>query len=127
MSYERFLPESSMNKWMNILESDQSILSFVNKLRSGNYPTRGINKTLDFIKGDGSEERISNAALLTDISEEDIHQFGEDMKEAIRSWSAVQPKDKPTLRMSNIGKPARQLWYDRNSKIKAKDLSLIHI
>ena len=57
-----------------------------------------------------------------DLSEEDIDQFGEDMKEAIRGWAAAQPKDKPTLRMSNIGKPARQLWYDRNSKIKAKDL-----
>ena len=57
-----------------------------------------------------------------DISEEDINQFGEDMKDAIRGWAAAQPKDKPSLRMSNIGKPARQLWYDRNSKIKAKDL-----
>ena len=56
------------------------------------------------------------------LSDEDIDQFGEDMKEAIRGWATAQPKDKPTLRMSNIGKPARQLWYDRNSKIKAKDL-----
>ena len=53
------------------------------------------------------------------LSDEDIDQFGEDMKEAIRGWATAQPKDKPTLRMSNIGKPARQLWYDRNSKIKA--------
>ena len=56
------------------------------------------------------------------LSDKDINQFGEDMKEALRSWAAEQPENKPTLRMSNIGKPARQLWYDRNSKIKAKDL-----
>jgi len=57
-----------------------------------------------------------------DISEEMIDSFGEDMKSALRDWIKKQPKTKDALRMSNIGKPARQLWYNKHSKIKAKDL-----
>ena len=57
-----------------------------------------------------------------ELSEEMIDSFGEDMKEALRGWVKKQPKTKDALRMSNVGKPARQLWYNKHSKIKAKDL-----
>ena len=51
-----------------------------------------------------------------DISEEMIDSFGEDMKAAMRDWVKKQPKTKDSLRMSNIGKPLRQLWYDMKSE-----------
>ena len=57
-----------------------------------------------------------------DLSDEMIEEFGEDMKEALRGWAKKQPKTKDSLRMSNVGKPARQLWYNKHSKIKQKDL-----
>ena len=38
------------------------------------------------------------------------------MKKALLHWSAEHPVDKPTLRMSNVGKPNRQLWYDMKSE-----------
>lgn len=63
------------------------------------------------------EDIYSKLSLLSDgesldLSEEDIDQFGESMKDVIRHWANPQPRDSKTLRMSNIGKPARQLWYD---------------
>jgi hypothetical protein len=52
-----------------------------------------------------------------DISENLIEEFGESIKDVIRSWSVPQQRDGFALRMSNIGKPMRQLWFDKNSKI----------
>lgn len=49
------------------------------------------------------------------ISEDLIEDFGERIKDSIRNWST--PKKQSTgLRMSNIGRPARQLWYDQKDK-----------
>ena len=50
-----------------------------------------------------------------DVSEEVLDNFGNAMKEALRQWSAPRERDKETLRMSNIGRPLRQLWYDLKS------------
>ena len=52
------------------------------------------------------------------VSEETADAFGEAMKKALLHWSAEHPVDKPTLRMSNVGKPNRQLWYDMKSEKK---------
>ena len=52
------------------------------------------------------------------ITDEQIEDFGEAMKNALREWAFYQGSDKPTLRMSNIGKPSRQLWYEMNTKNK---------
>tara|TARA_R110002020_G_scaffold215755_1_gene423045 strand:+ start:2643 stop:3497 length:855 start_codon:yes stop_codon:yes gene_type:complete len=50
------------------------------------------------------------------LTEEDIDKFGEDMKNVLRNWSNPTARDSNfTLRMSNVGKPSRQLWYDSNS------------
>ena len=51
-----------------------------------------------------------------DVSEEVLDEFGNSMKEALRHWATPRPRDKETLRMSNIGKPLRQLWYDMKSE-----------
>ena len=53
-----------------------------------------------------------------DVSEEVLENFGNSMKEALRHWATPRPRDKETLRMSNIGKPLRQLWYDIKSDSK---------
>lgn len=51
-----------------------------------------------------------------DVSEEVLDEFGNSMKEALRHWANPTPRDTETLRMSNIGKPLRQLWYDMKSE-----------
>ena len=49
------------------------------------------------------------------IDEDTIEQFGESMKQILYDWSHPSPRGKPSLRMSNIGKQPRQLWYEMNS------------
>ena len=51
-----------------------------------------------------------------DLDEDTIEQFGESMKEILYSWSHPEPRGKSTLRMSNIGKKERQLWFDMKSE-----------
>jgi len=58
-----------------------------------------------------------------DLSDEIIDKFGEDIKAAIKSWAQPQKrKEGFYLRMSNIGKPSRQLWFDKKNQLTAKRL-----
>ena len=38
------------------------------------------------------------------------------MKEVLRHWSTPTKRSEGTLRMSNIGRPNRQLWYDMKTE-----------
>jgi len=60
------------------------------------------------------------------VTEENMDKFLKNIKEAFNSWNnPVREKD-GKLRMSVLGKPPRQLWYDRFSpkKTKSYDASL---
>jgi len=51
------------------------------------------------------------------ISEEMYEEFGKDMADALRHWSTPQDRtQKEMLRMSNIGKPERRLWFDAHTQ-----------
>ena len=84
-----------------------------------------MKKKLDNLIPDISEMLSSlNEGKALDISEELIEEFGENIKNVIREWSI--PKEKSTtvsLRMSNIGRPPRQLWYDIKSEQEPLPLS----
>ena len=55
------------------------------------------------------------------ITKENMDRFLNNIKEAFTEWNnPVREKD-GKLRMSILGKPARQLWYDRFSPKKTKD------
>ena len=56
------------------------------------------------------------------LSEETIEQFGESMKEVLRHWSTPHPRATETLRMSNIGRPNRQLWFDMKTEQQAQEI-----
>lgn len=50
------------------------------------------------------------------ISDESYKEFGKDMADALKHWATPQDRSsKAVLRMSNIGKPERRLWYDANT------------
>ena len=69
-------------------------------------------KTLDTVVDDIYENLsclCRNEAL--EIPEEYIEDFGSRMIEALRHWSVPQ-ESSSSLRMSNIGRPNRRLWYD---------------
>ncbi len=60
------------------------------------------------------------------VTEENMDKFLKNIKEAFNSWNnPIREKD-GKLRMSVLGKPPRQLWYDRFSpkKTKSYDASL---
>ena len=56
------------------------------------------------------------------VTEEQLDLFGDFMKEALKDWLTPRANKKPTLRMSNIGKPNRQLWFDMNSEHKPRGI-----
>ena len=51
-----------------------------------------------------------------DLDPKTIDQFGESMKEILYKWSHPEPRGDATLRMSNIGRKSRQLWFDMKSE-----------
>ena len=67
------------------------------------------------------------------VTEENMDKFLLNIKEAFNSWNNPIKEKDGKLRMSVLGKPPRQLWYDRFSPKKTKsydaslNLSLIHI
>jgi len=50
----------------------------------------------------------------SDMSEETIRQVGRDVMDALRKQFGKQEKRKFSLRMSNVGRPTCQLWYEKN-------------
>jgi len=58
-------------------------------------------------------ESLSDGVPLP-LTEAEIDKTVADMKEALMSWATPRDRDqKFTVRMSNVGKPARQLWYEK--------------
>ena len=51
-----------------------------------------------------------------------IDKFGEMLKLHIKEFMYERPRTRGNLRLSAIGKPDRQLWYDVNSKQEIEDL-----
>jgi hypothetical protein len=58
-------------------------------------------------------EKLSDGTPLP-LTEEEIDKTTAGMREALLSWATPRERDsKFTVRMSNVGKPARQLWYEK--------------
>ena len=84
-------------------------------------------KQLDTLVEDiySSLSYLSNNEPL-DIDDVLIDQVGESIKKVIKEWATPAERNKKfSLRMSNIGKPARQLWfenkYEREDRAIAPD------
>ena len=57
------------------------------------------------------------------ISEEEIDRVVANMKESIMGWASPSKRNKNfTVRMSNIGKPDRQLWFEKRDTDTASDI-----
>ena len=58
-------------------------------------------------------EKLSDGKPLP-ITEEEVDRVVANMKTAIMEWCNPSERSKNfTVRMSNVGKPARQLWYEK--------------
>lgn len=56
-----------------------------------------------------------------EVSDEDAKAFGDKMSELVKTRLKREPRE-GTLRMSNVGKPNRQLWYEVNMPELSEDL-----
>jgi len=59
---------------------------------------------------------LENASRgLTSMSDETINRVGEEIKESLkRQFAGGNKRDRFRLRMSNIGRPSCQLWFEKN-------------
>ena len=58
-------------------------------------------------------EKLSEGEPLP-LTDADIDRVVQGMTEALRSWATPRKRDTDfTVRMSNVGKPSRQLWYEK--------------
>ena len=74
-------------------------------------------KTLDTLVEDiYNKIGVLAAGEHINLDPETIDQFGESMKEILYKWSHPEPRGDATLRMSNIGRKSRQLWYDMKTE-----------
>jgi len=79
-------------------------------------------KTLDTLVQDiyNTIEVLADDEVI-DIPEEMYEEFGRDMEDALRHWATPVERPKNGLRMSNIGRPIRRLWYDLNLEEAEKE------
>ncbi len=54
--------------------------------------------------------------------EEHLETFTSSLKETITEFLKEKPRTTRNLRLSSIGRPTRQLWYDKNSKEEPRPL-----
>ena len=79
----------------------------------GSYRMESLNTVVQDIYA--RLEGLSNGEAL-EINEEELDQTMLRMKESILAWSKPRESSKKfTLRMSNVGRPLRQLWYDNKN------------
>ena len=81
-------------------------------------------KTIDTLVKD-IYDLFSLDPIKMDEKEVDKHidTFGEMLKVHIKEFMYEKPRTRGNLRLSSIGKPDRQLWYDVNSKKEIEDLT----
>jgi hypothetical protein len=62
-------------------------------------------------------EKISvlSEGKAIEVSEKELDKFATAMRQGLKHWLTPRARDRGTLRMSNIGKPDRQLWYEINA------------
>ena len=68
-----------------------------------------------------SKVEVLSSGKNIELDDATIEEFGARMKAALVHWLSPKKQSKG-LRMSNIGRPARQLWYEQNSEKPAPPL-----
>ena len=80
------------------------------------------NKTLDtLIKDINNVLTNISSGKAPDVKEEQIDKFLNNTKLALLDWLQPRKSSGKELRMSVIGRPARQLWYDKHLKRDDKE------
>jgi hypothetical protein len=81
-------------------------------------------KTIDTLVQDMYD--LFNPLVDSNLKEEEVdahlNSFTESVKKTLKGLLNEKPRERGRLRLSAIGKPARQLWYEKNSKEEPKPL-----
>tara|TARA_R110002051_G_scaffold323783_1_gene418525 strand:+ start:1797 stop:2666 length:870 start_codon:yes stop_codon:yes gene_type:complete len=79
-----------------------------------------MTKKLDTLVSDIYKKiSVLSEGKAIEIPDHLLKEFGINMSTALKEWAiprSVTTNTGPTLRMSNLGKPDRQLWFDLNSE-----------
>ena len=82
-------------------------------------------KTIDTLVED--IYNLFEPSIINQISEEDLEkhlkEFTKNVTNNIKTVLNEQPRKKRKLSLSSIGKPTRQLWYDKHSNSEARPLA----
>jgi len=82
-------------------------------------------KTIDTLVED--IYNLFEPSIVNKISEEDLEkhlkEFTKNVTNNIKTVLNEQPRKKRKLSLSSIGKPTRQLWYDKHSNSEARPLA----
>ena len=81
-------------------------------------------KTLNTLVEDINEtlSPLSRNAEIN-ISDDDIEELGERIKNSIKQWARPAERNKTfSIRMSNLGRPARQLWFENKYGVNEESL-----
>ena len=74
-------------------------------------------KTIDTLVKDmyALFDPLIDSTLKEEEVDAHLDSFTQSLKQTIKGLLNEKPREKGKLRLSAIGKPARQLWYDKNS------------
>ena len=82
-------------------------------------------KTIDTLVED--IYNLFEPSIINKISEEDLEKYLKEFTKSVTNNIKIvlneQPKKQRKLSLSSIGKPTRQLWYDKHSNSEARPLS----
>ena len=82
-------------------------------------------KTIDTLVED--IYNLFEPSIINQISEKDLEkhlkEFTKNVTNNIKTVLNEQPRKKRKLSLSSIGKPTRQLWYDKHSNSEARPLA----
>ena len=71
------LPQANKDTWLEHLESEESMTQFMRRLRNGQYETKGIMRTITFLRDDHSDENLENYSSIDHDEEEIVRRFRE--------------------------------------------------
>ena len=82
-------------------------------------------KTIDTLVKDmyALFDPLIDSTLKEEEVDAHLDSFTQSLKQTIKGLLNEKPRERGKLRLSAIGKPARQLWYDKNSKEEPKPLA----
>jgi len=71
------LPQANKDTWLEHLESEESMTQFMRRLRNGQYETKGIMRTITFLRDEDSDENLENYSSIDHDEEEIVRRFRE--------------------------------------------------